>query len=165
MRSIPLLRRLSSRVHLALGLAGLAVGVVLAATWLGLVPDAESQARQHRAALSESLALTTSALLDESQPETLAQTLEFLLGRNADLLSVGVRASDGTLLVEVGGHAAAWSPGPHELSTDSELVVPVWQAADPWGRVELRVHPEATKLFDRAGMADVCQHAAWLIGR
>jgi signal transduction histidine kinase/DNA-binding NarL/FixJ family response regulator len=154
MRRIPLLRRLSSRTHLALGLAGLAVGIVLAATWLGLVPDAEAQARQHRAAIAESLALTTSALLDETRPEALEQTLAFLQQRNPGLLSMGVRSADGHLLVDIGGHAATWSPGPHELSTDAELVVPVWQAGEPWGRVELRFAPLRSATGWRAHLQD-----------
>ena len=36
------LRRISSRTHLAVGLAALAVGVVLAAGYAGIVPDGEA---------------------------------------------------------------------------------------------------------------------------
>ena len=141
MKFSALMRRIPTRVHLALGLASLAVGVVLVATYLGLIADAEALVRQHRTSLSETVAVTASALLDEAQPETLQQTLEFLRGRNPDLHSIGVRSQEGLLLVSVNNHEMLWSDGPHLVSTDSEIVVPVWQAGQPWGTVELRFEP------------------------
>ena len=141
MKFSALMRRIPTRVHLALGLASLAVGVVLVATYLGLIADGEALVRQHRTSLSETVAVTASALLDEAQPETLQQTLEFLRGRNPDLHSIGVRSQEGLLLVSVNNHEMLWSDGPHLVSTDSEIVVPVWQAGQPWGTVELRFEP------------------------
>ena len=141
MNPLQLLRRLSARAHLALGLAALTVGVLCTATVLGLVPDAEKLTRQHRASLAETLAITVSGLIDETQPEPLQETLAFMRGRNPGLLSIGVRAQDGTLLADVEQHAANWSPGAHERSTDSEVFVPVWQDGQPWGQVELRFTP------------------------
>ncbi len=132
---------ISTRMHLALGLAALTVSVLLGATYLGLIPDVEALQRQQRAALAETLAVTTSALLDESQPEALQETLEFLRQRNPGLLSLGLRSQQGALLIDLQQHAAHWSGGPHVHSTDSEVVVPVWQAGQPWGRLELRFPP------------------------
>ncbi|MEO8855893.1 MAG: ATP-binding protein [Burkholderiaceae bacterium] len=132
---------ISTRMHLALGLAALTMGVVLGASYLGLVPDGEALTRQHRAALSETIAVAVSGILDDTQPDALQQTLEFLRKRNPDVLSMGVRGRDGALLVDIGGHAGAWSPGPHAFSTDSEVTVPVWQAGEEWGAVELRFEP------------------------
>jgi PAS domain S-box-containing protein len=141
MNPLSFLRRVSTRIHLALGLAALTVGVLLAATYLGLVPDAENLTRQHRAVLSETIALTTTALLDDTQPEALQQTLEFLRRRNPSLLSIGVRAQDGSLLVDVQDHAAHWSAQRQAASAGAEIVVPVWQAEQAWGQVELRFEP------------------------
>jgi PAS domain S-box-containing protein len=126
---------------LALGLAGLAVTVMLAATYLGLIPDAESATRQHRAALSETIAITVSGMLDESQSQALTETLEFLRSRNPGLLSVGVRSHDGDLLVDLNGHGSMWQGRSSSVSTDSEVVVPVWQEGIEWGTVELRFTP------------------------
>ncbi len=133
--------RLSTRMHLALGLAALTVSVVLAATYLGLVPDAETATRQHRAALSETIAITISGLLDESQPQALQETLEFLRERNPGLLSIGVRSHGGSLLIDVNGHSSQWQAGNGLASTDSQIVVPVWQEGIEWGTVELRFTP------------------------
>jgi PAS domain S-box-containing protein len=141
MNPLKLLRRVSARVHLSLGLAALTVGVVCAAALIGLVPDAEALTRQHRAALAETFAITTSGLIDEEQPDALRETLAFMASRNPGLLSIGVRAHDGSLLVDVGEHAANWLPGVRTRSTESEVFVPVFQANQPWGQVELRFTP------------------------
>ena len=139
--SLPLLRYLSTRTHLALGLAALTVGALLTAAYIGLVPDAESLTLRHRASLSETIAITASGLLDEEHPEALQQTLELLAKRNPELLSIGIRSQQGELLVDVHDHAARWPAGPHPQSTATELLVPVWQAGEPWGHVELHFAP------------------------
>ena len=138
MNPLKWLRRLSTRAHLAFGLAALSVGVLLAAGYLELIPDAEALTRRHRAEVAESIAIIASSTLNESEPAELTETLEFLRGRNTGLLSMGVRSLDGSLLVDLQEHAARWSAGPHTVSTDSEIVVPVWQAGQQWGTVELR---------------------------
>ena len=141
MRLFSFLGRVSPRMHLALGLASLTVGVVLVAGYAGLIADGEALTRAHRASLAETIAITASGMIDETQPEALQETLEFLRKRNPDILSIGVRPLDGRLLVDLQGHSALWPPGPHPESTDSEIVVPVWQAGEAWGTLELRFEP------------------------
>ena len=141
MNPLAFMRRLSTRVHLALGLAALTVGVLLVAGYIKLIPDAEALIRQHRAALSETIAITASAVLNEDEPEGLAEMLEFLRSRNADLLSMGVRSLDGTLLVDLHGHSADWQAPGNQMSTDSAITVPIWRAGEQWGAVELRFEP------------------------
>ncbi|CAN5214353.1 ATP-binding protein [soil metagenome] len=141
MRPFALMRWMSSRVHLALGLAALAVGVSLGASYLGLVPDAEALTRQHRASLAETVAVTVSGLIDDSQPEGLKATLEFLRERNPDLKSIGVRDQAGVLLIDLAEHEKHWLAVGQASSTDAELIVPVWQAGQAWGQVELRFEP------------------------
>jgi len=134
-------RRLSSRMHLALGLAGLAVGIVLSALYLQIVPDAERLQRQHRAAVAETIGITASSLLPVADVQTLQATLDFLRQRHAGLQSVGVRAADGELVVDVAGHAAAWIAPPPGMSTDSQISVPLWHEGQAWGQVELHFRP------------------------
>ena len=135
------LLRLSTRVHLALGLAALTVCALMSASWLGLVPDAEGRERAHRAAAAETIAVAASSLLDENDAGPLTDTLAFLLDRNPDVLSLGVRAQDGRLLVALKDHERAWVPMADGHSTDAQIVVPVFQAGQAWGDVELRFAP------------------------
>ncbi len=138
MNPFALLRRLSTRLHMAMGLAALTVGVLLTASYLQLIPDGEALVRQHRAALAETIAITVSSVLNEERTEALADTLAFISERNASLQSIGVRAQDGALLLDVHDHAAQWSAKAGAQSTDAEISVPVWKGDRQWGSVELR---------------------------
>ena len=141
MNPFALMQRLSTRVHLALGLGALAVGVTLLAGFLTLIPDGEAMTREHRAAVAETIAITTSSVMDTAAPETLADTLAFMAGRNKDLLSIGVRTLAGPLLVDIHDHEKNWTPLPGDKSTDAQITVPVWQGNAQWGTVELRFTP------------------------
>ncbi|MDB5999320.1 MAG: arcB 7 [Rhizobacter sp.] len=142
--------KLSSRFHLATGLSSLVVTLVLAATYLGLVPDRDTAVRAGRIALSEAMAVTASTIIEdgttlETEPEALAKrlgdTLGFVAKRNPAMLSVGVRSVDGRLVASVGEHAGAWKPLRGNLSTDTEVSVPLLQGREQWGSVELRFMP------------------------
>lgn len=141
MNPFALMRRLSTRVHLALGLAVITVGVLLVASYFHLIPDAEAMIRQHRAATAETIAITASSILDQQQPEKLADMLDFMASRNEGLLSIGVRALDGRLLIDIHDHAGQWTAAPGAPSTDAAITVPVWQDGQQWGTVELRFEP------------------------
>lgn len=154
MNPLSFLSRLSTRTHLSLGLAALAVSVIYAATFLGLIPDTAELSRQHRASLAETIAIAASGLFNEEQPEALAEILEFIRNRNPDLLSIGIRTPEGSLLIDIGEHDTHWSPGPHEQSTENELVIPVWQAGIPWGNIELSFE----KLHDSGWRAYLQDH-------
>ncbi len=141
MNPFALMRRLPTQVHLALGLAAMTVGVLLAASYLQLIPDGEAMVRKHRAATSETIAITASTILDQQQPGKLADTLAFLAERNEGLLSIGVRGPDGGLLIDIHDHAGQWKAEPGAPSTDSAITVPVWQDGQQWGMVELGFEP------------------------
>ena len=141
MNPLGFMRRLSTRVHLSIGLAVLTVSVLLAAGFLGLIPDAEDLTRQHRAALAESIAINVSAMLDEARAEELTDILEFLRSRNPSMESMGIRANSGELIVDIQDHGRLWSPGNHLVSTDSEVLVPIWREGQHWGAVEIRFKP------------------------
>ncbi len=134
-------RWLTTRVYLALGLASLSVTLLLVAAFLGLVPDGEALARQHRSELAQAVAVTASGLLDDSQPEALRGLLGVIQALTKDLQTIGVRSATGQLLIDVNGHDAAWVPGVREHSTDSEVVVPVWQEGQAWGEIEFGFTP------------------------
>ena len=141
MKFLRSIRRLSSRAHLAIGMAALSVAMLLSATYLGLIPDLEAAVRQHRAALSETIALGISAQLDTAEAEQLQEAVRYLKSRNPDLLSVGVRGADGDLVIDVGEHAANWVVGTRAHSTDAEVVIPVLREGQTWGQVEFRFEP------------------------
>lgn len=141
MNPFAFMRRLSTRLHLAFGLAALTVGVLLVAAFIKLIPDGEAMVRQHRAELAETIAIAVSSVLNEERPEPLADTLAFISDRNTNLLSIGVRREDGSLLLDIHDHATQWTATPGAPSTEAAISVPVWQGSAPWGTVELRFQP------------------------
>jgi PAS domain S-box-containing protein len=133
--------RLSSKFYLALGLVSMLLSAALLALFLDLIPDAGLAKRQGRASMAEALAANTSAFLTQGDLLRLQSTLEFVMKRNPDLLSAGVRSRDDRLMVDVGEHAAAWQPTEDGKSTDAQVVVPVLAGQEVWGQVELRFAP------------------------
>ncbi|WP_052736531.1 hybrid sensor histidine kinase/response regulator [Aquincola tertiaricarbonis] len=150
------MKRLSSRFHLALGLASLVVSLLLGALWLGLVPDREAALRAGRVTLAETLAMGVTTLLSEQAEEAeadprVSRLLGFALRRNPALLSIGLRRDDGTLALAVGPHEA-WQPLAAGAATDTQIEVPIAEGARAWGRAELRFEPLRSPLLRRAGV-------------
>jgi PAS domain S-box-containing protein len=137
------MKRLSSRFHLALGLCSLLLSIVLLAIYLGLVPDRDHAVRASRATLAETIAVSCSALLDRGDAPALRETLGFILMRNPEILSAGVRNARGELVVDLRNHARHWRAASDSYSVDTQIQVPVWQARQRWGTVELRFAPLA----------------------
>jgi PAS domain S-box-containing protein len=135
--------RLSSKFYLTLGLVSMVLSASLLALFLGLVPDAATAKRQGRAHLAESVAASGSGLITQGDLERLHSMLEFLLARNPELKSAGIRAGDGRLLVEAGEHAGHWIVSDSVTSTDAQVIVPILAGQEAWGNVELRFEPIA----------------------
>ena len=129
---------MNARTYISLGLAVLVTSTLFAASFFGLVPDRPAAIRDGRAALAESLAITSTALVSRSDLATFESILRMVVKRNAELLSAGVRGADHTLLVAVGDHARLWSEAADSHSTDTQLHVPIFSGSTKWGQLELR---------------------------
>ena len=135
------MRTPSAKTHIALGQTFLVTSLLLAAVFLGLVPDRRSAIRQGRATLAEAVAINGSVLVTRSDVRRLETTLDLLVERNAEILSAGVRRADGQPLVAVGDHERQWQHATDDPSTDSHVRVPIWSAGQKWGQLELRFEP------------------------
>ena len=130
--------KLNTKARIALGQIGLLASVLLSASFLGLIPDQRASIREGRTALAEALAANSSALVTQQDLRRLEADLQLVVERNADLLSAGLRTTEGRLIAQVGSHDALWQRTDSELSTDSQVKVPIWAGSAPWGQVELR---------------------------
>jgi PAS domain S-box-containing protein len=135
------MKRLSSRFLIAFGLASLVMSSVLAAIYIGLVPDRDNAIREGRIALAESLAVTTAALLSRGELGQIEALLSFVLQRNPQLLSAGLRPANGELLLTLGDHASQWQAAADGKSVDTAVQVPILGVTEPWGMLELRYAP------------------------
>src|ERR1700674_3983927 len=119
------IKRPSTRFFVSLGLVSLVSSVLLLAIYLEIVPDRIGAIRVGRAALSESIAASTSTFASQADIPRMQAVLNFLVERNPDLLSAAVRKSDGTLVVQAGEHANNWLDIPGAFSIDSQVQVPI----------------------------------------
>ncbi len=130
--------KLSAKSRIALGQVGLVASVLLGASFIGLIPDQRASVREGRAALAEALAANSSALVTQKDIRRLENDLQFVVERNADLLSAGLRSREGRLITTVGPHEANWRRTETDLSTDDQVKVPIWAGQSPWGHLEMR---------------------------
>ncbi|MGE0330062.1 MAG: ATP-binding protein [Ramlibacter sp.] len=136
-------RLVGTRTYIALGLVSLVSSALLAASFLGLLPDRAAAQREGRIALAESVAAAATALLSGGDASQVDALLRFVQQRNTQLLSVGLRAQDGKLALAVGDHARQWQPAGAAALPDTQVHVPVYAGAQPWGEAEFRFAPLA----------------------
>lgn len=127
--------------RIALGLAGLTLGVVLSAHALGLVPDQRQAVLRGRSNLCESIAISFSTMAKKNDVTAIEQSLQAIKRRNPDIISVAVRRADGRFVVQLGDHAARWKDPPDGRSTETHMFVPITRGEEPWGTVEVLFRP------------------------
>src|SRR5689334_9731274 len=143
------MKLLNTRTYISLGLVSLVSTVLLAASFFGLVPDRHGAIRDGRVALAESLAASSTAILNSADPRPLEDVLRFVQKRNADLLSVGLRSRDGKLVIAVGDHQRQWVPLDAPGAHDAQIQVNLQAGGQPWGQLELRFVPLTPPGIDR----------------
>lgn len=90
----------SPRFHIAFGLSSLVTTTILLALFMGFVPDRQGAVAQSRVSLAESLATSTSTLIDRGILLGVRDNLEFIVQRNPTLASVElVRNRNGNTVV------------------------------------------------------------------
>lgn len=136
-----LLRKISARTYISMGLVSLTTSLLFLAFFFGMVPDHDRTVREGRAALAESVAAFSTSLISQDQTDQLRSTLGFLIERNPDLVSAAVRTQDGEVLASWGDHAAHWRETAGAPTGDAQLRVPIFAGDQPWGSVELAFRP------------------------
>ena len=119
-----MLRNLTTRSYVSIGLSFILVTILLVAMLFGLVPDRAGAIRASRATIAETIAAYGSAAITDADTDRLRTTLRLAVDRNDDLLSAAVRRSDGTLAVSVGDHERQWQGNEGDVSTSANVSVP-----------------------------------------
>jgi PAS domain S-box-containing protein len=160
-----MMRRLSSRFHLALGMSSMVVTLALLAVFVGLVPDRDGALRQGRAALAEAVALSANALLDpvanDEDDTRLDQVLGLIAQRNPDLRQLVLRAADGSVRWQAGAAAGAVTDAAASAEPGTGLLhVPLLRDGQVWGQAELQFVPLPSELDGWRGVLN--GPAAWV---
>ncbi|HEX2334345.1 MAG TPA: ATP-binding protein [Burkholderiales bacterium] len=132
---------LGTKAYVAIGLGAIVTTAVVFAMLLGLLPDRLGAQRAGRVSLAESVAGAASALLTVEEERRLQSLMHFVIGRNPAVLSIAVRERSGRVRVSAGEHAAHWEALEDGLSSDTQLVVPIWADQRRWGQLEMRFKP------------------------
>ncbi|MCG6938351.1 MAG: response regulator [Gammaproteobacteria bacterium] len=131
----------SARFKLSLGLSSMIVSLLLLAVMVGLVPDRQAAILDGHARLAESIAVNSSIFITTSDIRRMKANLQVVVDRNNDILSAAVRRSDGKALVIIGDHKKNWQILEQGKSSDSQVMVPIYEGKKVWGQVELAFQP------------------------
>jgi PAS domain S-box-containing protein len=134
-------RFLNARVLLTFGLVSLVISALLGALWLGVMPDRGAYHRLSRATMAETVAVSVMLPMNETQDAQAQAILDFVLQRNSELDSLGVRNQQQDLLLAAGPHAQKWAAREDGKSTENQLIVPLSNKEGRWGQVELNFKP------------------------
>jgi diguanylate cyclase (GGDEF)-like protein/PAS domain S-box-containing protein len=139
-------------VSLKLAFAMVCVGasLILGAQWLGVMPDHTQEVMHLRHALSETVAINASSHVRKQQWIDLQTTLQTLVDRDPDLLSIGVRTDLGGLRARTKIHEQLWTSRDLEDSGTDIIEVPISLNRQPWGTLELTFRQPELSLWAQA---------------
>jgi diguanylate cyclase (GGDEF)-like protein len=115
--------------------------VLLSAELLGFTPDESKFQLTARKQVSEALAIQFSVLAPDKDSKKIQTVLGYVVKRNPEMLSAGIRMQQGQLIFQVGNHAKQWSDYDKNKSDSTHLVVPILQNKLPWGNIEIKFAP------------------------
>ena len=128
--------------RLAIGLTSVLVSLIFAAQSLGLVPDPLEEAMRRRRAIVEAIALhCATGLTQQIDPAVLQATATAIAERNPDLVSVGLRRADGSLVASVGPHQTEWRQEDAENQSANRWRLPLTVEGAIWGQAEFSFAP------------------------
>jgi diguanylate cyclase (GGDEF)-like protein/PAS domain S-box-containing protein len=130
-------------IRISLALVALTSCILVLGDLAGLTPGRSKAAVDARRQICETLAVHVARDAQRGDFATIRSTIELLRERDPDLLSFALRRADGTILVQVGDHAALWEPSPDGSSTPTHAQVPILRGNETWGTVEVSFTPLA----------------------
>ena len=124
--------------RISLGLAVLTSSLLVLVDLLGLVPEARDEALESRIQIVETLAMQTIPAVESEDFAAIRQALFLTVRRNDEVLSAGLRATRGHLLIATGDHHQLWDTESGNLSTAAQVRVPIAREGQHWATLEVR---------------------------
>ncbi|MCA9051092.1 MAG: PAS domain-containing protein, partial [Planctomycetaceae bacterium] len=136
------MKNFSALTRITVGLVSSMLGILMAARFVGLLPDEEAFLIDSRSRVAESLAFSATAMISRDEWPELQAVLDGVTNRHPDLNSIGIRTRDDGLLLSTADHALQWKLTDGASSTVQFMWVPLShpQIAD-WGRIEFCFRP------------------------
>ena len=134
-------RFLSPRLQVAIGLLSLTVSLIFIGSALGLLPNEGRAEAEARATLSGALAVQLASLASRNQAAAVQETIDSVVERSPDILSIGIRDAEGHLTASSKDHVQHWQDPPAGMSTPTLMQVPLLNGDTPAGRIEIAFAP------------------------
>ncbi len=141
------MRWITPRLQMTIGL----LGIVMLVYWLGtalhnhFVPSRDAVELKARVSICESLAVTSSILIQENEFKLLKDYIHQMMDRNPDFRSIGVRNRSDRLVVATPTHKSVWDDP--TLSARDRFNPGLFSGNRQWGQIEYTFHPRNTIWF------------------
>ena len=133
------MRRLTAKAQITIGLLGVVTVVFLTALFLGLLPDQKRAQLHHRNEVCDSMAVTSSLMIQDDKLKSLKSFVNQMVERNSQLQSVGVRRRGGKIVVGTKDHASLWSEKSSVKAKDKRESL-LYSGKRQWGQIEYTFH-------------------------
>jgi diguanylate cyclase (GGDEF)-like protein/PAS domain S-box-containing protein len=130
----------SPPARVSLGLVLLTVSILLIGDMFGLIPKSNHAMLASREKIAESLAIQISAAAYAGEMKTLQATLNGIVKRNDDILSVALRRFNGRLVAQAGNHQQRWLNSSDDAVT-THVKIDLYKDKSKWGQFELVFAP------------------------
>ena len=130
-----LFNRIPIRIRISFGLCGLMTGTVLIASAGGFFPNEQREVLRGRAKLCETLAISGTAMASAGKLDALKMTMQSIVHRDENVVSIGLRTDDGDLAAFAGAHEQFWQLDSEK--TGQQMTVPVFLKGKKFGELEV----------------------------
>ncbi len=128
-------------IRISLGLASIAVSILLMGNLVGLVPEKRVLDLKLRKNLSEAIAMQCALIAQTSHLEVLHTAVDQLTAKYPDVLSVAVRSVDGYYIAQSVDHDKNWVAPEGDGSTDIHWQMPIFRSDRHWATLEISFLP------------------------
>jgi len=133
------MRWLTAKTQITIGLLGVVTIVFLTALFFGLIPDQKRAQLHHRNEICDSMAVTSSLMIQDDEQKTLKLFIDQMVERNSQLQSVGIRRRGGKIVVATKDHKSLWSDQSLVETRDKRESLLV-SGKREWGQIEYTFH-------------------------
>ena len=130
--------------------------VLVAASYLKLLPAEQSHDVKTRSQLCDVVALSVLDPLQKKQVRKVDALVESIVARNPDMLSIGIRSTNGRLISQAGEHDKSWT-----ATSGVEKLPPLTlrNGGHDWGQIEFTFKQLYTSKGNHLGISDL----SWLL--
>ncbi len=112
--------------------------ILLGADLLGFTPNEVKYILDSRKQVSEALAIQFTLLASDRDTKKIQKLIRYIVKRNPEILSAGIRSTSGNLTFHSGNHKILWNGYDENKSTSTHVLVPIMKNGRLWANVELR---------------------------